>query len=78
LDIVNNLLLFVDSKQKEREERQQRLKFKLHLNTTANQKTAVIQRQNKLRAKVSLLRKLERDVYVASRELQDNPGTVIV
>ena len=76
LDIVNNLLLFVDSKQKEREERQQRLKFKLHLNSINDQKTPIVHRQNQLRALVSRVRQLERETYLIQREEQEGEGEV--
>ena len=42
-DVINNLLLFVDSKRKERSERQQRLKFKIQLDSIKDRKIPIIE-----------------------------------
>ncbi|KAL8564427.1 hypothetical protein ACOMHN_057449 [Nucella lapillus] len=65
MDIVNNLLLYVEPKKKEASEKLQSMRFKLQLSRDEDQKTPILQLQEVVRERVQDLRKLERDFYVA-------------
>lgn len=49
MDIINNLVLYVDPKRKDRFEKLQRLRFKLQLQSTETQRQPIQQLQNQLR-----------------------------
>ncbi|XP_076453404.1 protein hobbit-like isoform X2 [Babylonia areolata] len=65
MDIVNNLLLYVEPKKKEASEKLQSMRFKLQLSRDEDQKTPILQLQEVVRERVQYLRKLERDFYDA-------------
>lgn len=65
MDIVNNLLLYVEPKKKEASERLQDMRFKLQLSRDEDHKTPILQLQEVVRERVQDLRKLERDFYQA-------------
>ncbi|XP_070204899.1 protein hobbit-like isoform X2 [Littorina saxatilis] len=65
MDIVNNLLLYVEPKKKEASEKLQSMRFKLQLSRDEDQKSPILQLQEVVRERVQDLRKLERDFYVA-------------
>lgn len=73
MDIVNNLVLYVDPKRKERFEKLQRLRFKLQLQSTEAQRGPIQQVQNHLRTLVNQLRRLEKEAYLISKQLQEDP-----
>lgn len=58
LDVINNLLLYVEAHRKEASERLLRLRFQLQLSSTQDQRRPVQQMQNQLRSLVSQLRSL--------------------
>ncbi|XP_025090124.1 protein KIAA0100-like isoform X2 [Pomacea canaliculata] len=70
MDIVNNLLLYVEPKKKEASEKLQSMRFKLQL-SREDQKTPILQLQEIVRERVQDLRKLERDFYVAKMNSEE-------
>ncbi|XP_064647364.1 protein hobbit-like isoform X2 [Lineus longissimus] len=73
LDIVNNLLLYVEPKKKQFTEKLQSRRFKQQLSSIEDQKTPILQMQEELRQSMVKLRQLERDLYTAHRILDENP-----
>lgn len=79
LDVINNLLLYVEPHRKEASERLQRLRFQLQLVSNAeDQRRAVQQKQNRLRFLVSQLRRLEKDTFQLSRALAEQSGDALL
>ena len=74
LDVINNLLLHVESHRKEASERLQRLRFQLQLSSTEDQRRPVQQIQNQLRSLISQLRRLEKDIFMFQRALSEDPS----
>ncbi|XP_077995172.1 bridge-like lipid transfer protein family member 2 [Glandiceps talaboti] len=73
LDIVNNLLLYVEPKRKEASERLQRMKFQLQLTSIEDERSPLLQIQNAVRSLLSNLRRLEKELYLVNKELDDEP-----
>ncbi|XP_012235996.2 protein hobbit isoform X1 [Linepithema humile] len=71
LDIVNNLLLYVEPRRKEASERLQRMRFQLQLHSVDDQKRPIQQLQNTVRGLVAKLRRLERETYLVQKALAD-------
>ncbi|XP_018367611.1 PREDICTED: protein KIAA0100 isoform X1 [Trachymyrmex cornetzi] len=71
LDIVNNLLLYVEPRRKEASERLQRMRFQLQLHSVEDQKRPIQQLQNTVRGLVAKLRRLERETYLVQKALAD-------
>ncbi|KAI5697827.1 hypothetical protein M8J75_016068 [Diaphorina citri] len=69
LDILNNLLLYVEPKRKEAYEKLQRMRFQLQLHSVEDQRRPIQQMQNKVRCLVAKLRRLERETYLIHRAL---------
>ncbi|BFZ05396.1 hypothetical protein BsWGS_08435 [Bradybaena similaris] len=65
MDIVNNLLLYVEPKKKAASDRLQNMRFKLQLYRDEDQKTPILQLQEVVREKVQELRQLEKEYYIA-------------
>ncbi|XP_022101959.1 protein KIAA0100-like isoform X3 [Acanthaster planci] len=74
LDIINNLLLYVEPKVKEAMARMQHMRFALELSSIDDQKEPIMQLQNSLRNLVLQLRQLEKDLYLAQRALEESPS----
>ncbi|XP_071094347.1 protein hobbit-like isoform X1 [Haliotis cracherodii] len=74
LDIVNNLLLRVEPKAKEASEKLQSMRFKLMLCCVEDQKTPILQLQEQVRSQVLQQRKLERDLYMIHKDLEECPS----
>ncbi|OWF48647.1 protein KIAA0100-like isoform X2 [Mizuhopecten yessoensis] len=72
LDIVNNLLLHVEKTKKETTEKLQSMRFQLQLSREEDQKTPIQQIQEFVRENVLTLRRLERELYLIDKELEDN------
>ncbi|XP_059177083.1 protein hobbit-like isoform X2 [Physella acuta] len=68
MDIVNNLLLYVEPKKKAASDRLQNMKFKLQLYRDEDQKTPILQLQEIVREKVQELRLLEKEYYIAKTQ----------
>ncbi|PNF40865.1 hypothetical protein B7P43_G15929 [Cryptotermes secundus] len=73
LDIVNNLLLYVEPRRKEASERLQRMRFQLQLHSVEDQRRPIQQMQNQVRSLVSKLRRLEKETHLLQRALADDP-----
>ncbi|KAK0160967.1 hypothetical protein PV328_008311 [Microctonus aethiopoides] len=71
LDVVNNLLLYVEPRRKEAMERLQRMRFQLQLHSVEDQKRPIQQLQNTVRGLVAKLRRLERETYLVQKALAE-------
>ncbi|XP_078336664.1 protein hobbit-like [Crassostrea virginica] len=78
LDIVNNLLLHVEQKQKETTDKLQDMRFQLQLSKTEDQKTPIQQTQENLREQCLTLRRLEKDLYLIHKGLDDDEDNEIL
>ncbi|XP_005096164.1 protein KIAA0100 isoform X2 [Aplysia californica] len=65
MDIVNNLLLYVEPKKKAASDRLQSMRFKLQLYREDDQKTPILQLQEVVRERLQELRQLEKEYYIA-------------
>lgn len=75
LDIVNNLLLYVEPRRKEAYERLQRMRFQIQLHSIEDQRKPIQELQNSIRSLLSELRRLEKETYLVQRALVDEPGS---
>lgn len=71
LDIVNNLLLYVDPKKKDLTEKLQDMRFKRHLSSVEDQRTPISLQQDSLRKLVSSVRTSERELYMKQRKFDE-------
>lgn len=78
LDIVNNLLLHVEQKQKETTDKLQDMRFQLQLSKTEDQKTPIQQTQENLREQCLTLRRVEKDLYLIHKGLDDDEDNEIL
>ncbi|XP_058805315.1 protein hobbit isoform X2 [Phymastichus coffea] len=69
LDIVNNLLLYVEPRRKEALEQLQRMRFQMQLHSEEDQKRPIQERQNIVRGLVAKLRRLEKETYLVQKAL---------
>ncbi|KAI6225410.1 UPF0378-like protein [Aphelenchoides fujianensis] len=74
LDIVNNLVLFVDPKKKKAQERRRRLWFELVRKAKAEVKICVQNRQKELRELGAVIRGLERQSFYLNKQIQQRPN----
>ncbi|XP_015524843.1 protein KIAA0100 [Neodiprion lecontei] len=74
LDIVNNLLLYVEPRRKEALERLQRMRFQLQLHSVEDQKRPIQQLQNTVRGLVAKLRRLEKETHLFQKALAEEPS----
>ncbi|KAK3862517.1 hypothetical protein Pcinc_031627 [Petrolisthes cinctipes] len=74
VDILNNLLLYVDPRKKEAMEGIARMRFQLQLNSRDDQRKPIIRLQNQVRYHLSQLRTLEKQVYLVQRQLDKEPN----
>ncbi|KAL3985946.1 Golgi-body localization protein domain family protein [Acanthocheilonema viteae] len=73
MNIVNQLVLFVDPRKKESDRRRQRLRFELQLKDVDEVKSAIFAMQAELRDVIAVIRSLERRLFFLNRQLQE-PG----
>ncbi|KAL3273173.1 hypothetical protein HHI36_014627 [Cryptolaemus montrouzieri] len=73
LDIVNNLLLYVEPHRKEALEKLARMRFQLQLHSVEDQRKPIQNQQTLVRTTVSKLRRLEKNSYLISKALAENP-----
>ncbi|KAK8395934.1 hypothetical protein O3P69_005808 [Scylla paramamosain] len=76
VDILNNLLLYVDPKKKEAMEAVARMRFQLQLYSCEDQRKPIIRLQNQVRYHLSQLRSLEKEVYLVQRQLDKDPNNI--
>ncbi|XP_055631118.1 protein hobbit isoform X2 [Toxorhynchites rutilus septentrionalis] len=67
LDIVNNLLLYVEPQRKEASERLARMRFQLQLYSSEDQKRPIQHLQTEIRGLMSRIRCLEKDVHFITK-----------
>lgn len=67
LDIVNNLLLYVEPQRKQALEKLARMRFQLQLKSGEDQKRPIQQHQTQIRSLMSRLRMMEKDIYILTK-----------
>ncbi|KAK8762069.1 hypothetical protein V5799_026664, partial [Amblyomma americanum] len=75
LDLVNNLLLYVEPRRRETNERLQRMRFRLQLSAGEDHRTPILQLQDQVRSLLSMHKQLEREAYQVQRGLNEDPGS---
>uniref|UniRef100_T1HBB3 FMP27 C-terminal domain-containing protein n=1 Tax=Rhodnius prolixus TaxID=13249 RepID=T1HBB3_RHOPR len=78
LDIVNNLLLYVESSRKKAFERLQRMRFQLQLQSIEDQRKPIQETQTRVRALLCKLRGLEKEMYLVQRALGEEPNSPLL
>ncbi|KAM7354827.1 bridge-like lipid transfer protein family member hobbit [Cochliomyia hominivorax] len=72
LDIVNNLLLYVEPQRKQALEKLARMRFQLQLHSTEDQKRPIQQKQNLIRSLLMKIRSLEKDIHFISQRADES------
>lgn len=72
LDIVNNLLLFVEPQRKQALEKLARMRFQLQLHSTEDQKRPIQQKQTLIRSLLMKIRSLEKDIHFISQRADES------
>ncbi|KAH8380297.1 hypothetical protein KR009_009804, partial [Drosophila setifemur] len=72
LDIVNNLLLYVEPQRKQAAEKLTRMRFQLQLHSTEDQKRPIQQKQTLIRSLLMKIRSLEKDIHMISRDRMED------
>lgn len=75
LDIINNMLLFVEPHKKTAFEKLERMRFRFQLGADEDQRVPISQLQDKVRNLVSYLKRLERERYLVYRASIDDSMT---
>ncbi|XP_017781578.1 PREDICTED: protein KIAA0100 [Nicrophorus vespilloides] len=75
LDVVNNLLLYVDSQRKEALEKLARMRFQLQLQSAEDQRKPIQNLQTKVRSLLSRLRRLEKETYLLHKARVEDAGS---
>lgn len=73
LDIVNNLLLYVEPHRKKALERLARMRFQLQLHSVEDQRRPIQNLQTQIRSTVSRLRRLEKETHFVNKALVEDP-----
>lgn len=76
LDIVNNLLLYVDPSRRERHERLIKKRFELQLHSHEDQKRPIQHLQTEILSLMSHLRSLEKDIHFIAKARVDGEDTI--
>ncbi|KAF2895185.1 hypothetical protein ILUMI_10985 [Ignelater luminosus] len=76
LDIVNNLLLYVEPHRKEALERLARMRFQLQLHSVEDQRRPIQSLQNQIRSTGSKLRRLEKETYLVNKALAEDSNNM--
>lgn len=72
MDIINNLLLFVEPHEKTAFEKLERMRFRFQLSADEDQREPITQLQDQVRKYVAYLKKLERERYLVYRASIDD------
>ncbi|XP_035224476.1 protein KIAA0100-like isoform X2 [Stegodyphus dumicola] len=72
LDVVNNLLLYVEPRKKEATDKLQYMRFQLQLLKIEDQRGPILQLQENIRSLVSNLRRLEKEAYAIHKLLLES------
>ncbi|XGW21898.1 hypothetical protein V3C99_004676 [Haemonchus contortus] len=72
VDIVNNLVLFVDPKKKELAERRRKLRFACQMMNMNEMREKIVEQQSELREIVSVVRSLERQLFYLDTQPSGN------
>ncbi|XP_022666195.1 protein KIAA0100-like isoform X2 [Varroa jacobsoni] len=72
LDLVNNLLLYVEPRRKEANQRLQSMRFELQLEQDKDQRGPIISLQNKARELIAIHKELEKMAYATQRRLENS------
>ena len=75
VDLVNNLLLYVEPHKKEAYEQEQRIRFAMQLSSIEDQREPISRLQDRLRFLVSKLARLEKEVYAIRREIAEESNS---
>ena len=75
MDIVNNLLLYVETHKKEIFEKQQSIRFGMQLTSIEDQREPISQLQDKLRSLVAKTKRLERESYTIQKAIEEERGS---
>lgn len=75
VDLVNNLLLYVEPRKKEFYERQQRMRFSMQLSSVEDQRGPISQLQDEVRSLMARLKRLEKESYTRHKSLIEERGT---
>ncbi|CAL1281511.1 unnamed protein product [Larinioides sclopetarius] len=73
LDLVNNLLLYVEPRKKEATNKLQYMRFQLQLCSVEDQRGPILQLQENIRSLVANLRRFEKEAYVVHKLVLENP-----
>ncbi|CAH1098513.1 unnamed protein product [Psylliodes chrysocephalus] len=76
LDVVNNLLLYVEPHRKEALEKLARMRFKLQLHSVEDQRKPIQNQQTLVRSTQSKLRRLEKETYLVNKALEETPDDI--
>ncbi|CAG9812625.1 unnamed protein product [Phaedon cochleariae] len=76
LDIVNNLLLYVEPHRKEALEKLARMRFKLQLHSVKDQRKPIQYQQTLVRGTQNKLRRLEKETYLVNKALEETPDDI--
>ncbi|XP_076275427.1 bridge-like lipid transfer protein family member hobbit isoform X2 [Rhynchophorus ferrugineus] len=76
LDIINNLLLYVEPHRKEALEKLARMRLQLLLHSFEDQRRPIQEKQTIVRNIINKLRRLEKDAYLVNKAFEDNPDDV--
>lgn len=75
MDILNNLLLYVEPQRKEASEKLARKRFQLQLSSVEDQKRPIQHLQTEVRSLMSQMRSLEKDIHLIGKaRLEDDVG----
>ncbi|XP_060521817.1 protein hobbit [Cylas formicarius] len=73
LDVINNLLLYVEPHRKEALEKLARMRFQLQLHSVDDQRRPIQEKQTLVRSTMNKLRRLEKDTYMVNKALEESP-----
>lgn len=74
MDLVNNLLLYVEPRRKEAFEKLQRMRLRLQMSPIEDQKEPILKRQDHVRLLVSRLKLLEKEHYKIYKSIHEEPS----